>query len=81
MPKCKRRMDGTGGDRVVINHARVDDREDRRPLRGDLQGEGVQGHDQRDHEESHRRTSRMVVQAGRCDLSGDLRRRDRGQGS
>ncbi len=46
---------------------------------GGLWGEGLQGHDQSDHGESHRGAGRVVELAVGCVVSGDLRRRDRGE--
>ena len=80
VPKRKRRLDGI--DQIVLSlTARAEDRGDRRSLRRGLWGEGLQGHDQPDYRESHRGTRGVGFPPAGCDLSGDLRRRDRGEGS
>lgn len=55
VPKRKRRLDGI--DQIVLSlSARgVDDRGDRRALRGGVRRQGVQGHHQPDHREGRRR--------------------------
>ena len=53
-------LHGGRRDRVVADCEGVDDWGDRRALRRRVRRQGIQGHDQPDHRESHRRDDRVV---------------------